>query len=176
MEIKLKLVSKAFLFIEDFSLSKSDGEVTLDLSSKDDIFIKTIITNIACGISESNVDWKEMISCIKDEDIRKSTYDQLGVEVDTSKFKDTIEAKAEILEAEIEESDEDETEEALPTEEEMPAVLEVPESALQDLLKGTTKSVAKKVKSANLSEEDKQALFALEEQGRNRATIKSLLS
>lgn len=176
MEIKIKLLSKAFLFIDNFGLTKSDGEKVLDLTNRSDSFIKTVITNLAYGISEADVDWKDLISLIKDSNIRKDVEDQLGVNV--SIFSDTIDAVTEVLEIVTEEviEETEEEQEEVPMQDTLPEENKIPEMNLADLLEGTTKIVSRRLLNADLSDEDKATLLSLETQGKDRVAVKSLLN
>lgn len=180
MEIQIKLIAKSFLFIDDFALKKTEGIVPLDLSNKSDAFIRTIAASVACGIVESDFTQEEILGLIKDDEMKYNASKFLGVEAQVPEVLDVMDAPVEILEAEIETEEvaeeETEEEETVPSEDELPQELNIPESTLKELLVGTTKSVSRKIGNAELSEDDKKALYALEEEGRNRATIKSLLS
>lgn len=187
MEIKVKLVHGAFMFVDQFALKREDGVVSLDLSGKDDAFIKTIAMSIGCGKVVSDTDHEEVLKLISDRDARYQAATQMGVKTHVpevtivDEIEDVIEAPVEILEIvekeeePVEETKAEEETEDKPEEEELPKDLELPDMNLNSLLRGNNKTVANKIKSAGLNPEQKDELLALEEAGRNRATIKSVI-
>jgi hypothetical protein len=186
MEIKIRLVHGAFIFIDDFSIKRSDGDVKINLDGKPDAFLRTVATSIACGVLQSETAAIQVIELIKNGKLRQSTANSIGLN-SSNGFEDIIESEVEILEVELEqeeeveiedETDEEEDEEVEVEDEIVPAdklpqdsTLDSEDEELKKLLVGNAKIVNRKLKSARLTEDQKEKLVTIESDTRNRTTI-----
>ncbi|RLA68504.1 MAG: hypothetical protein DRQ78_00010 [Epsilonproteobacteria bacterium] len=161
MKIKLSLIDKNFFFLGDFNMVKGE-EQEVDLADKPDTFIASIASSIAVGILKSETTHNVLVGLIKEEDYRSSMARKLRV--DLNKTQDLIEVKPVITNIEVEEV------------EEVEKVEEDYNEYLYSLLLGSNRSVSTKIKEADLSDEDKEALLESEKNGKNRAVVKKLLS
>ena len=158
MKIKLSLIDKNFFFLGDFNMVKGE-EQEVDLADKPDTFIASIASSIAVGILKSETTHNVLVGLIKEEDYRSSMARKLRV--DLNKTQDLIEVKPVITNIEVEEVEK---------------VEEDYNEYLYSLLLGSNRSVSTKIKEADLSDEDKEALLESEKNGKNRAVVKKLLS
>jgi hypothetical protein len=182
MKANLELIHGSFLFVEDFSLSLGTGSKEVDISSRSDVFKAAIGKAILFGQVKSDINAKDIISSIRDNEFRSATEVECGFK-ESVKFKDIEKAPVEIVEATIEEdnsnndnnNDEDDLVDGPEEDNANVASIEIPVAQLQEILKGNIAAVAKKVKEAKLSEAEVAKLIQIEETGKNRATILSML-
>jgi hypothetical protein len=176
--MQVKLNTKSLLFIVDFAISKAEGTKEVSIENGSDQFKRTLAASIRCGVLASDVDFKDIVATMKNPELKALAEVELGLKV--SGFADVIKAPVEILEIETAEEVE-ETVQDEPVEEDAPADCKstgdivIPDAVLADLLKGTNRVVAKRLKSATLSNEDKLKLLEIEGEGKNRATVISLI-
>lgn len=171
MKIKIELQEKTFFFLDGINITKSDGQVELDLSDRTDNVIGTVASSIAMGILKSDTAYPRIVEEIKNLDIQREIRIRLGI--DHSDFQSVEEVAVEIVAVEIEESapvEEDET-----AEEEVEVGAEESRSITPAILQGAAKTVATKIKAMDLSENESKVLLAMEVSGKNRAIIKKLL-
>ncbi|RLA67211.1 MAG: hypothetical protein DRQ78_03045 [Epsilonproteobacteria bacterium] len=168
MKIKLSLIDKNFFFLDGLNIVKGE-EQEIDLAGQSDTFIASIASSIAVGILKSETTHSVLIGLIKENNYREVMARRLRV--DLSKTQDVIETKPVITNIVVEEIPEPEPE---PEVEEAPK--DTNDEELYSLLKGSNRSVSSKIKDADLSSEDKSKLLKAEEDGRNRAVVKKLLS
>ena len=166
MKIKLSLIDKNFFFLDGLNIVKGE-EQEIDLAGQSDTFIASIASSIAVGILKSETTHSVLIGLIKENNYREVMARRLRV--DLSKTQDVIETKPVITNIVVEEIPEPE-----PEVEEAPK--DTNDEELYSLLKGSNRSVSSKIKDADLSSEDKSKLLKAEEDGRNRAVVKKLLS
>ena len=164
MLIKISLLKKSFFFLDGLNLKRADGEVEVELSTKTDAFKATIARSISSGILRSDTDPSEVLSLIEDnlfKDNLKAVILPIG-----NDFIDVVESEVEIMDVEVEEVI------APPEAEQIDAAVD---GKVFDILKGTNKSVSAKIRTANLSDSDKETLLNREISTKNRTVIKKLL-
>jgi len=158
MIISINLIRTTFFFIEDVTLIKGTGPVDIDISTRSDVFINAICAALRSNIVEANIEIQDLVRCIKDIPFRVSCQRNFGLTPDTISVVE-VEAEPEIVE-EIEEvvieDLQDEKEE---------------KGLLIDLLDGTIKQVTAKIRTAELSDEQRLELIELEEANKNRAIV-----
>lgn len=160
MKIKASLVHRTFLFIESYALSKMDGEVEIDLADKSDLFKKVLVLSIIGGSVVSNVDYKDILETIKDNNLKLALKLSFGL-IPATAFEDVQDAPVEVLEAVVEDIPVEDTADKF--------------AYLESLLEGSNKDIARKLKEANLTDEEKAALIAKEAAGKDRNGIKILI-
>ena len=69
MIINLQLLRSAFFFLGELCLSKNGDPVDVDISNKDDGFIKSIALSIRSGVLNTDADISDIVKHIKDRDI-----------------------------------------------------------------------------------------------------------
>jgi len=171
MKIKVTLQNKNFYFLDGLNLVKGQEE-EIDLSIKMDPFLASIASSIALGYLKSDIAYGVVVGLIKEESYRNIMAQRLNV--DLSKFKDEIKTEAVITNIEVEEVVVEEVTEVVAEVEEV--VQADPNEELYSLLKGSNRSVSTKIKAATLSDEDIAMLLEAEENGKNRAVVRKLLS
>lgn len=157
MIINLQLLRSAFFFLGELCLSKNGDPVDVDISNKDDGFIKSIALSIRSGVLNTDADISDIVKHIKDLPSRIELQRILGL------AEDVIEVVADSVEVISDLFDGDEETEA---EEEKQQ-----EKDISSLLSGPIKQVVLKIKEANLSDEEKIELISIEEANKNRSIV-----
>ncbi len=161
MIINLQLLRSAFFFLGELCLSKNGDPVDVDISNKDDGFIKSIALSIRSGVLNTDADISDIVKHIKDLPSRIELQRILGL------TEDVIEVVADSVEVISDLFDGDEgTETETETEEEKQQ-----EKDISSLLSGPIKQVVLKIKEANLSDEEKIELISIEEANKNRSIV-----
>lgn len=160
MIISISLIKTTFFFIENVALRKGAGPVDVDISTRSDIFIAAICSAIRNNVVEANIEVQDLVRCIKDIPSRIMCQRNLGLTPDTITVVEVeVEVEPEIVEeikeVVIEDSQNEEEEKGL----------------LIDLLDGTIKQVTAKIRTAELSDEQRLELIELEEANKNRAIV-----
>ena len=155
MIINLQLLRSAFFFLGELCLSKNGDPVDVDISNKDDGFIKSIALSIRSGVLNTDADISDIVKHIKDLPSRIELQRILGL------AEDVIEVVADSVEVIADLFDGDEE-----TEEEKQQ-----EKDISSLLSGPIKQVVLKIKEANLSDEEKIELISIEEANKNRSIV-----
>lgn len=162
MIISINLIRTTFFFIEDVTLIKGAGPVDIDISTRSDMFINAICAALRSNIVEANIEIQDLVRCIKDISFRVSCQRNFGLTPDTITVVEAeveVEAEPEIVEeikeVVIEDSQNEKEEKGL----------------LIDLLDGTIKQVTAKIRTAELSDEQRLELIELEEANKNRAIV-----
>lgn len=161
MIISINLIRTTFFFIEDVTLIKGTGPVDIDISTRSDVFINAICAALRSNIVEANIEIQDLVRCIKDIPFRVSCQRNFGLTPDTISVVEVeveVEAEPEIVEETKEvviEDSQNEEEKGL----------------LIDLLDGTIKQVTAKIRTAELSDEQRLELIELEEANKNRAIV-----
>ena len=202
MKIQIELVSKTFLFIEDFGLTRFDGAVEVDLSERSDQFKATIAAAIAAGTIKSDCAVEPIVELINDNALRNATKINLGL----ADFSDVVVSKPEIVEVEMKQQQEEdkaverqdennveeqesssnddeekeeegqgqEEEDVINTEsvEDESSNMSLDDQVLSVILEGRNADVIEKMENANITLEQAKHLLELEEAGRNRRNIK----
>jgi hypothetical protein len=140
------------------TLIKGTGPVDIDISTRSDVFINAICAALRSNIVEANIEIQDLVRCIKDIPFRVSCQRNFGLTPDTISVVE-VEAEPEIVEEIKEvviENLQDEKEE---------------KGLLIDLLDGTIKQVTAKIRTAELSDEQRLELIELEEANKNRAIV-----
>lgn len=158
MIISINLIRTTFFFIEDVTLIKGTGPVDIDISTRSDVFINAICAALRSNIVEANIEIQDLVRCIKDIPFRVSCQRNFGLTPDTISVVE-VEAEPEIVEEAkevvIKDSQNEKEEKGL----------------LIDLLDGTIKQVTAKIRTAELSDEQRLELIELEEANKNRAIV-----
>lgn len=152
MIINLQLLRSAFFFLGDLCLSKNGDPVDVDISNKDDGFIKSIALSVRSGVLDTDANISDIVKHIKDLPSRIELQRILGL------AEDVIEVVADSVEVVVDLFDGDEKEEQQ-------------EKDISSLLSGTVKQVVLKIKEANLSDEEKIELISIEEANKNRSIV-----
>ena len=153
MIINLQLLRSAFFFLGELCLSKNGDPVDVDISNKDDGFIKSIALSIRSGVLDTDADISDIVKNIKDLPSRIELQRILGL------AEDIIEVVADSVEVIVDLFDGDEEEE------------KQQEKDISSLLSGPVKQVVLKIKEANLSDEEKIELISIEEANKNRSIV-----
>lgn len=155
MIINLQLLRSAFFFLGDLCLSKNGDPVDIDISNKDDGFIKSIALSIISGVLDTDTDISDIVKNIKDLPSRIELQRILGLAEDIIEVvADSAEVIVDLLDGD-EEAEEDKQE----------------EKDISSLLSGSVKQVVLKIKEANLSDEEKIELISIEEANKNRSIV-----
>jgi|GEM_PF-4119557 len=155
MIINLQLLRSAFFFLGDLCLSKNGDPVDIDISNKDDGFIKSIALSIRSGVLDTDTDISDIVKNIKDLPSRIELQRILGLAEDIIEVvADSAEVIVDLLDGD-EEAEEDKQE----------------EKDISSLLSGSVKQVVLKIKEANLSDEEKIELISIEEANKNRSIV-----
>jgi hypothetical protein len=182
MEIEVKLIHGSFIFIDKFSIKKSDGKVKINLSDKSDAFLRTVASSILCGVLQSDSDVTAIVGLIRDVQTRSVVAASLGLQVSLDVL-DTMDAPAEIIsDAELESADDvvdetvDEQDESEQDESEQEETAEEDSGDnLKGLLTGNTKAIYRKIVAAKLDQAQKAKLVEIEESSRNRTSVISVI-
>lgn len=152
MIINLQLLRSAFFFLGELCLSKNGDPVDIDISNKDDGFIKSIALSIRSGVLNTDADISDIVKHIKDLPSRIELQRILGL------TEDVIEVVADSVEviSDLFDGDEEEKQQ---------------EKDISSLLSGPIKQVVLKIKEANLSDEEKIELISIEEANKNRSIV-----
>ena len=153
MIINLQLLRSAFFFLGELCLSKNGDPVDVDISNKDDGFIKSIALSIRSGVLNTDADISDIVKHIKDLPSRIELQRILGL------AEDVIEVIADSVEVIVDLFDGDKEEE------------KQQEKDISSLLSGPVKQVVLKIKEANLSDEEKIELISIEEANKNRSIV-----
>ena len=157
MIINLQLLRSAFFFLGELCLSKNGDPVDIDISNKDDGFIKSIALSIRSGVLNTDADISDVVKNIKDLPSRIELQRILGL------AEDVIEVVADSVEVISDLFDGDEETEAKEEKQQ--------EKDISSLLSGPIKQVVLKIKEANLSDEEKIELISIEEANKNRSIV-----
>lgn len=152
MIINLQLLRSAFFFLGELCLSKNGDPVDVDISNKDDGFIKSIALSIRSGVLDTDADISDVVKNIKDLPSRIELQRILGL------AEDVIEVVADSVEVVVDLFDGDEEEKQQ-------------EKDISSLLSGPVKQVVLKIKEANLGDEEKIELISIEEANKNRSIV-----
>ena len=156
MIINLQLLRSAFFFLGELCLSKNGDPVDVDISNKDDGFIKSIALSIRSGVLNTDADISDIVKHIKDLPSRIELQRILGLAEDVIEVvADSVEAVSDLFDGD----EETETEE------------KQQEKDISSLLSGPIKQVVLKIKEANLSDEEKIELISIEEANKNRSIV-----
>ena len=159
MIINLQLLRSAFFFLGELCLSKNGDPVDVDISNKDDGFIKSIALSIRSGVLNTDADISDIVKHIKDLPSRIELQRILGLAEDVIEVvADSVEVISDLFDGD----EETETE----TEEEKQQ-----EKDISSLLSGPIKQIVLKIKEANLSDEEKIELISIEEANKNRSIV-----
>lgn len=166
MIISINLIRTTFFFIEDVTLIKGTGPVDIDISTRSDVFINAICAALRSNIVEANIEIQDLVRCIKDISFRVSCQRNFGLTPDTITVVEAeVEVEVEVeAEPEIVEEIKEVVIENLQDEKEEKGLL-------IDLLDGTIKQVTAKIRTAELSDEQRLELIELEEANKNRAIV-----
>lgn len=162
MIIDVNLLRSTFYFLEDLTLTKNSGPQSVDISSKNDAFIRALALGIKAGTLESNIELEDLAKYVKDIPTRVGLQRVLGLIEDK-----VIEVVAEVIVDAIE----DIAEAASGVAETVSDFFEEEEVDIQELLSGTNKQVLSKIKDATLTPEQIKELENTESQNKNRAII-----
>lgn len=162
MIIDVNLLRSTFYFLEDLTLTKNSGPQSVDISSKNDAFIRALALGIKAGTLESNIELEDLAKYVKDIPTRVGLQRVLGLIEDK-----VIEVVAEVIVDAIE----DIAEAASDVAETVSDFFEEEEVDIQELLSGTNKQVLSKIKDATLTPEQIKELENTESQNKNRAII-----
>ncbi len=163
MIINLQLLRSAFFFLGELCLSKNGDPVDVDISNKDDGFIKSIALSIRSGVLNTDADISDIVKHIKDLPSRIELQRILGLTEDVIEVvADSVEVISDLFDGDEGTETETETE----TEEEKQQ-----EKDISSLLSGPIKQVVLKIKEANLSDEEKIELISIEEANKNRSIV-----
>jgi hypothetical protein len=161
MIINLQLLRSAFFFLGELCLSKNGDPVDVDLSNKDDGFIKSIALSIRSGVLNTDADISDIVKHIKDLPSRIELQRILGLTEDVIEVvADSVEVISDLFDGD----EETETETAIEEEKQQ-------EKDISSLLSGPIKQVVLKIKEANLSDEEKIELISIEEANKNRSIV-----
>ncbi len=152
MIINLQLLRSAFFFLGDLCLSKNGDPVDVDISNKDDGFIKSIALSVRSGVLDTDANISDIVKHIKDLPSRIELQRILGL------AEDVIEVVADSVEVVVDLFDGDEEEKQQ-------------EKDISSLLSGPVKQVVLKIKEANLGDEEKIELISIEEANKNRSIV-----
>lgn len=178
-KIKVILVGKTFLFLDDIGLQRGKPATTIDLEGRTDDFIRVIGSSIGLGFLSSDTPYLDVLSHIKEDNIRAAAVASIGVDkikAEDMVMSNTKNSKSKAKEQSKEEQKEPEEVlvEADATESEVKEVdRNLSDSALQKALTGAAKAVARKLSSLDPapSKSDIDFLINIEESGRNRVSI-----
>ncbi len=162
MIIDVNLLRSTFYFLEDLTLTKNSGPQSVDISSKNDAFIRALALGIKAGTLESNIELEDLAKYVKDIPTRVGLQRVLGLIEDK-----VIEVVAEVIVDTIE----DIAEAASDVAETVSDFFGEEEVDIQELLSGTNKQVLSKIKDATLTPEQIKELENTESQNKNRAII-----
>lgn len=162
MIIDVNLLRSTFYFLEDLTLTKNSGPQSVDISSKNDAFIRALALGIKAGTLESNIELEDLAKYVKDIPTRVGLQRVLGLIEDK-----VIEVVAEVIVDAIE----DIAEAASDVAETVSDFFGEEEVDIQELLSGTNKQVLSKIKDATLTPEQIKELENTESQNKNRAII-----
>ena len=162
MIIDVNLLRSTFYFLEDLTLTKNSGPQSVDISSKNDAFIRALALGIKAGTLESNIELEDLAKYVKDIPTRVGLQRVLGLIEDK-----VIEVVAEVIVDAIE----DIAEAASDVAETVSDFFGEEEVDVQELLSGTNKQVLSKIKDATLTPEQIKELENTESQNKNRAII-----
>lgn len=157
MIINLQLLRSAFFFLGELCLSKNGDPVDVDISNKDDGFIKSIALSIRSGVLNTDADISDIVKHIKDLPSRIELQRILGLAEDVI---EVVADSAEVISDLFDGDEEAETEEE-----------KQQEKDISSLLSGSIKQVVLKIKEANLSDEEKIELISIEEANKNRSIV-----
>lgn len=158
MIISISLVRKTFFFIEDITVVKGSGAVDIDITNRSDVFINAICMAIRSNTIEANIDIQDLVKYIRDVGFRIVCQKNLGLTPDTVAVVEAVVEQTAIEDNEVIEDVENEEERK-------------EEGLLIDLLNGNIKQVTAKIRSAELSDEQRLELIELEEANKNRAIV-----
>ena len=144
MIIDVNLLRSTFYFLEDLTLTKNSGPQSVDISSKNDAFIRALALGIKAGTLESNIELEDLAKYVKDIPTRVGLQRVLGLIEDK-----VIEVVAEVIVDTIE----DIAEAASDVAETVSDFFGEEEVDIQELLSGTNKQVLSKIKDATLTPE-----------------------
>ncbi len=177
MLVNLESVYNTFFFLEDLCLTRGQRPHPVDLTDRTDSFIQVIATSISTGLLAADKSVTEIVESIIDPVTRQNVALSLGVKVE-SIFSDTVTAEVEVIEV-IEEV----AEEANPSiEADTDGAEKEPEEEAEqvdpfgDILEGSAKAIAAKIKNADLTEEQKAQLLELEKNGKSRSAVLSIIN
>lgn len=162
MIIDVNLLRSTFYFLEDLTLTKNSGPQSVDISSKNDAFIRALALGIKAGTLESNIELEDLAKYVKDIPARVGLQRVLGLIEDK-----VIEVVAEVIVDTIE----DIAEAASDVAETVSDFFGEEEVDIQELLSGTNKQVLSKIKDVTLTPEQIKELENTESQNKNRAII-----
>lgn len=162
MIIDVNLLRSTFYFLEDLTLTKNSGPQSVDISSKNDAFIRALALGIKAGTLESNIELEDLAKYVKDIPTRVGLQRVLGLIEDK-----VIEVVAEVIVDTIE----DIAEAASDVAETVSDFFGEEEVDIQELLSGTNKQVLSKIKDVTLTPEQIKELENTESQNKNRAII-----
>lgn len=161
MIINLQLLRSAFFFLGELCLSKNGDPVDVDISNKDDGFIKSIALSIRSGVLNTDADISDIVKHIKDLPSRIELQRAIGLPEDVIEVvADSVEVISDLFDGDEETETETETEEE-----------KQQEKDISSLLSGPIKQVVLKIKEANLSDEEKIELISIEEANKNRSIV-----
>ena len=161
MIINLQLLRSAFFFLGELCLSKNGDPVDVDISNKDDGFIKSIALSIRSGVLNTDADISDIVKHIKDLPSRIELQRILGLAEDVIEVvADSVEVISDLFDGDEETETETETEEE-----------KQQEKDISSLLSGPIKQIVLKIKEANLSDEEKIELISIEEANKNRSIV-----
>lgn len=159
MIINLQLLRSAFFFLGELCLSKNGDPVDVDISNKDDGFIKSIALSIRSGVLDTDADISDIVKHIKDLPSRIELQRILGLAEDVIEVvADSVEVISDLFDGDKETETEAEEEKQQ-------------EKDISSLLSGPIKQVVLKIKEANLSDEEKIELISIEEANKNRSIV-----
>lgn len=157
MKTEIKLNSPGFFFVADIGLSKDKPNAEVDLTSKSDGFIATLLNSVLLGRLTSTASAKDLVGLIQDKALKAKMAKMASVELETEKEQDpaVVETVVEVVpEVEIEKD----------------AVLSE-EDVLSNLLSGGVKKAIESIGKANLSKSELETLLLLEQTGKDRAAV-----
>ena len=173
MKIKARLARKTFFFLGDIQLSKSGGEVVIDLRGKGDNTLVAMARAVHGAVIISDTSAKDILELVTNLDLKRQVSLQMGLVKPDFKSQEVV--KAEVVEVQVEAVEEPVTEapKVVPAEpEQKPEDAGIP---LESYLKGSSRAVGNKIKKADLSDAEKTELYAMEEAGLNRSQVKKVL-
>jgi len=176
MKIKARLARKTFFFLGDIQLSKSGGEIVIDLKDKGDNTLVAMARAIGTEVIISDTSPKDILELVDNQDLKRQVSLQMGLVKPDFKSQEVV--KAEVVEVQVEAEPEAPVEAPVA---EAPGKSEdagKPEDAsppLESYLKGSARAVTNKIRKSDLSDAEKGELYAMEEAGLNRSQVKKVL-
>ena len=172
MKINVNLASRSFLFIDDFSLTRSQGLSEVDLSTRGDAFISSLVIAIGAGIVECDHCVEDVANQIQDSYTRNVCRINVGLSemvdiatIDKKDISKVVKPKAPKVTEPAEEVEVESAEEG-----------GVSESVLTDLLEMSTSKIMDAIDDMNLSTNDVNRMMNIEKKLQNRSGLRKAVT